>query len=80
MLSEAFIYIYLGISVWKYKGYGDDWAWSWTFVLLELFITFFCRIVSVILSSFLFRLYLFNNNLFKELEEKKDGFLTDMKS
>jgi len=80
MLSEALIYIYLGISVWKYAGYGDKWAWSWSFCITELFIIFFCRIVSVIFLSFLFRLYLFNNNLYKELDVKKDGFLTDLKS
>ncbi len=55
LVSEAFIYIYLGISIWALAYSDSDAAWSWNFTLFELIITFIARALSIGIPSVIFR-------------------------
>lgn len=61
LISEGFLYIYLGISVWQLMGgYETEetpertYEWSLTFYFIELIIIIISRVASIVLPSLLF--------------------------
>jgi len=53
MVSEAFIYVYLGVSVWELKktDHTEGYPFSWTFTLLGIAVCFLARLTMVVVIS-----------------------------